>query len=225
MKYVFALILVLFLLVGCTEIAQDNVEPVEDIPQKEKIVDTNEIVTEPIITEKQEVVEEIVTELLPTEDIILEKPIETQFYNDTKWMRINLQNVVTDETFTIESLKGQKIVVEIYSEQCYTCSEQKIKLREFIVEKNNSFKHISLNTDINAQKEKEIKYMDLHEYNWTFVLASKELRASIVEQFSTIAIKYGRAPLLLVCEDQSAHLLEGGIKGKHQLNEAFEMCG
>ena len=41
MKYVFALILVLFLLVGCTEIAQDNVEPVEDIPQKEKIVDTN----------------------------------------------------------------------------------------------------------------------------------------------------------------------------------------
>ena len=133
MKYVFALILVLFLLVGCTEIAQDNVEPVEDIPQKEKIVDTNEIVTEPIITEKQEVVEEIVTELLPTEDIILEKPIETQFYNDTKWMRINLQNVVTDETFTIESLKGQKIVVEIYSEQCYPCSEQKIKLDSKIV--------------------------------------------------------------------------------------------
>ena len=181
---------------------------------------TNEIAPEPVITEKQEVVEEPkeVVESLP------EEPIQTQFYNDTKWMRMEMENVISNETFTIESLKGQKVIVELYSEQCYPCGEQKVKLQEFIEENNNSFKHISLNVDPISKKKDVIKLIDLHQYDWPFVLSSKELRVSIIKKFSSKAVRYDLAPLLLVCEDLSAHLLAGGIKGKHQLNIALKKC-
>ena len=229
MKTWLLLLIVLFLVVGCSEVVQEEIEPVEkeELPTEvlvdEKIVEdveTNEIAPEPVITEKQEVVEEPkeVVESLP------EEPIQTQFYNDTKWMRMEMENVISNETFTIESLKGQKVIVELYSEQCYPCGEQKVKLQVFIEENNNSFKHISLNVDPISKKKDVIKLIDLHQYDWPFVLSSKELRVSIIKKFSSKAVRYDLAPLLLVCEDLSAHLLAGGIKGKHQLNIALKKC-
>jgi len=137
---------------------------------------------------------------------------------------MDLQNVITNEIFTIDSFKGQRIIVESYSDNCNTCGEQKLKLQSFIDENNESFTHISLNTDRNAVKENMIKSMEQFHYDWTFVLSSKELRDAVVKEFGKRVVRYDLAPLLLVCEDQSAYLLEGGLKGPFQLKEALSKC-
>ena len=228
MKYGVMFVLILVLLVGCTQVVPQDIEPVKITPSEEIIENVPKpevvIVPEPVeVEEKEEVISPpIVKE--KEEPITPEEPILTKFYNDTKWMRIDMQDVVTNEIFTINSLKGQMLFVEIYSKSCNSCSEQKVKLQDFISENNDTIRHISVNTDINADREELLESIERYDYDWTFVLSSKELKNSIVDQFGQKAIRYQLTPLILVCKDQSAYLFEGSLKGKTQLSQALEKC-
>ena len=222
MRYWILLILVV-LIVGCTEVLPQEIKPEKPVQNTfpEEIVEN---VYEPEVVKAEEVPEKPVAAEPIIEEVILEEPIQTQFYNDTRWMMIGMQNAVTNEIFTVDDLKGKIIFVETYSRNCYPCGEQKLKLQEFISEKNNSIIHISMNTDPNADIEEVLKTVDFYNYDWPFVLASKELRSSITKQFGNKVLRYDHAPLILICEDQSAYLLGDGIKGEFQLNEALKKC-
>lgn len=210
------LVLVLVLLIfGCSNVEQQE-EPVKTNPFKEIIENVPE--------EPEKVPEQIIEKEEVKETPKVEEPQQTKFYNDTKWMRINMQNVVTDETFNIDKLKGETVFVEIYKNNCNACSEQNLKLQQFISKNNNSFTHVSLNTNQADDKEDVEKYINLHGFNWSFAIAPEELRFEMIKQFGNEVIKYDRAPLILVCKDQSSHLLTGGVKGEFRLNKALEKC-
>ena len=231
MKIWFIFILVLFLIVGCTSQVTDggskssNERPPDTVPTKEVIenVDNKEIPSEPLVVKEKEPQEQIINDIVKEKEVVSEELIQTTFYNDTRWMRIEMQDVITNKTFTLDSLQGENIIVESFSKYCYNCGEQRIKLQDFIAN-NNSLRLISVNTDFNAKKEEVIEHVDRYEYNWTFVLASKEFRDSIIKQFGKDIVKYDNVPLVLVCEDLSAYLLADGLKGPFQLNEALKKC-
>ncbi len=231
MKKIIILVFLL-LVVSCTPEIKERIDNSADLEPDNVIISKEAPKEQPIpkIEESQKSKQPVVKEVeQPKEQIepeknIEEKPVETQFYNDTRWMRIDMQNVKTDEIFTIDSLKGETIFVEPYSVNCGTCSEQKLKLSEFISENNESYTYISVNVDLNAEKDQTIKQMDLYGYDWSFVLASNQLKDSIVKQFGNRAIKYAQNPLILVCKNQQAYLFEGGVKGKYRLNEALSNC-
>jgi hypothetical protein len=82
--------------------------------------------------------------------------------------------------------------------------------------------HISINTDPNEDESRVRDHIEKYGFSWYFAIAPIELTNDLRDQFGLRVVNAPSAPVILVCEDQSARFLRSGIKSVDDLLSEIE---
>ncbi len=133
------------------------------------------------------------------------------------WMDIELTDVVTGNKFKISDFKGKPIFLESFAVWCPTCLQQQKILNELRQKEGDTIVHISLDTDPNEDEARVKEHVDTHGFDWYFAVAPIELTNALIDEFGFRVVSAPTAPVVLVCEDQSARFLRSGVKSSDEL--------
>jgi hypothetical protein len=85
--------------------------------------------------------------------------------------------------------------------------------------------HISLDTDPNEDEAKVREHIERNGLDWYFAVSPVELTQALIDEFGLNVVSAPRAPVVLICEDQSTRFLRSGIKTTEELiSEVKEGC-
>ncbi len=141
------------------------------------------------------------------------------------WMDIELTDVATGQTFKISDFKGKPILLESFAVWCPTCLRQQREIKKVMEIAGDAIIHISLDTDPNEDADKVREHMERNGLDWYFAVAPIELTNALIDEFGLAVVNAPSAPVILICEDQSARLLRSGVKSADDLlAEVEEGC-
>ncbi len=133
------------------------------------------------------------------------------------WMDIELTDVATGQTFKISDFKGKPVLLESFAVWCPTCLRQQREIKKVREIAGDAIIHISLDTDPNEDAAKIREHLERNELDWYFVVAPIELTNALIDEFGLAVVNAPSAPVILICEDQSARLLRSGVKSADDL--------
>jgi thiol-disulfide isomerase/thioredoxin len=157
---------------------------------------------------------------------VTESPLATPDAADTpSWMEIGLTDVATGETFKISDFKGKPILLESFAVWCPTCLAQQKEMKQAKQIDGEDIIHISLDTDPNEDEAKVREHIERNGLDWYFAVSPVELTQALIDEFGLNVVSAPRAPVVLICEDQSTRFLRSGIKTTEELiSEVKEGC-
>ncbi len=135
------------------------------------------------------------------------------------WRDVPLVDVATGENFKISDFKGKPILLESFAVWCPTCKKQQDKIKELHEELGDDVISISLDTDPNEDEDKVLEHINRNGFNWLFAVSPIELTRGLIDEFGFSVVNALGAPVVLVCEDQSARMMESGVKSVDELKE------
>lgn len=140
----------------------------------------------------------------------------------TDWRDAELTDAVTGEGFSIRDFEGKPVLVESFAVWCPTCKAQQDKIKELHEQIGGDVVSISLDTDPNEDAAKVKGHANRYGYDWMFAVSPSEVTQSLIEEFGLSVVNAPTAPVILVCEDQSARLLQRGVKSTDTLISEIE---
>lgn len=138
------------------------------------------------------------------------------------WMDIELTDVATGQKFRVSDFKGKPILLESFAVWCPTCLAQQYEIRKVKESEGEAIIHISLDTDPNEDAEKVREHIERNGLNWYFAVSPIELTEALIDDFGLNIVAAPRAPVVLICEDQSARFLRSGVKPADELLSEVE---
>ncbi len=133
------------------------------------------------------------------------------------WMDVELTDVATGQTFRISDFKGKPVMLESFAVWCPTCLAQQKEIKKVRQSDGDAIIHISLDTDPNEDADKVREHMERNGLDWYFAVAPIELTNALIDEFGLIIVSAPRAPVVLICEDQSTRFLRSGLKPADEL--------
>lgn len=144
----------------------------------------------------------------PTEESTIQEEVEPS----SDWRDIELTDVLTGSKFRISDFKGKPILLESFAVWCTTCLEQQKSISELKSKEGDAIVHISINTDPNEDESRIREHLDTYGFDWLFAVSPIELTNALTDEFGLRVVTAPTAPVVLICEDQSARLLRSGVK-------------
>ncbi|MEE9400259.1 MAG: redoxin family protein [Dehalococcoidales bacterium] len=135
----------------------------------------------------------------------------------SNWMDIELTDVATGQKFRISDFKGKPILLESFAVWCPTCLGQQKEVQKVKESEGDAVIHISLDTDPNEDEAKVKEHIDRYGFDWYFAVAPAEFTQALMDDFGLNIVSAPRAPVVLICEDQSTRFLRSGIKSADEL--------
>ncbi len=133
------------------------------------------------------------------------------------WLDIELVDVRTGQTFALSDFKGKPILLESFAVWCPTCLSQQRQINDLKAKEGDAIVHISLDTDPNEDESRVREHLERHGFDWLFAVAPIELTNALIDDFGLAVVSAPSAPVILICEDQSARLLRRGVKSADDL--------
>ncbi len=141
------------------------------------------------------------------------------------WKDIELTDASTGEKFTINDFKGRSILIESFAVWCPTCLRQQKEVKKLKESDGDAIIHISLDTDPNEDIAQVKEHALKNNLDWYFAVSPIELTRALIDEFGQTVVNAPSAPVVLICADQSARLLQRGVKTASELkNEAGKGC-
>ncbi len=128
------------------------------------------------------------------------------------WMDIELTDAATGQTFRISDFKGRPVLLESFAVWCPTCLRQQMEIAKVREREGDAIVHISLDTDPNEDVSKVREHIERNGLDWYFAVSPIELTRALIDEFGLEVVNAPSAPVVLICEDQSARLLRSGVK-------------
>lgn len=141
------------------------------------------------------------------------------------WRDTELTDIATGETFRISDFEGSTVMLESFAVWCPTCLKQQKEVQTFRLTEGNTTDnvvHISLDTDPNEDEEQVREYFENNGFDWYFAIAPPEMTQSMIDEFGSQVVVAPSAPVVLICEDQSARLMPRGVKSPEDLQEELD---
>jgi len=135
------------------------------------------------------------------------------------WMKFELVDAATGETFAISDFIGKPILIESFAVWCSTCLRQQKEMARLIELEGDSIVHVSLNTDPNEDLEKVRDHVELHGFEWYYAVTPIEMTQLLIDEFGLTVVNAPLAPVILIEADGSARLLNRGVKSAEKLLE------
>ncbi len=149
-----------------------------------------------------------------------EQSIEESSNSD--WRNIELTDVSTGNTFRISDYSGKPILVESFAVWCPTCLQQQRELQDIVDLRGDEITHVSLDTDPNEDSQKVLDHVQQNNFGWYYAISPADLTEDLIDEFGIGIVNAPSAPIILVCEDQSARLLPSGLKRSAAILEELE---
>lgn len=133
----------------------------------------------------------------------------------TDWKHITLEDVMTEEEYTIAEL-DKPLLVETFAVWCPTCTRQQQEVKKF--HGNSDVTSVSLDVDPNEDASKVRQHIQRHDFDWRYSVAPSELTRLMIQEFGNDIAHPPSAPMILVCED-GTRKLPSGVKPVSKLQE------
>jgi len=140
------------------------------------------------------------------------------------WFGVTLIDVTTQESFTINDLKGKVILVETLAQWCPNCLKQQkqvLELHELLGE-NPDFISLGLDIDANEDSASLKAYIDKNGFTWRYAVSPPEVSREIGNLYGNQFLNPPSTPMLIIDRQGEVHLLPFGIKSAEDLLEAIE---
>lgn len=138
------------------------------------------------------------------------------------WLEIELTNVSTGRTFKLSDFQGKPVLVESFAVWCPTCLSQQKEMQKLLAREGDAIIHVSLDTDPNEDEAKVREHLERNNLEWYFAISPIELTEALIDDFGLSVVSAPRAPVILICEDQSTRFLESGVKSADTLLSEIE---
>ncbi len=138
------------------------------------------------------------------------------------WLDTTLTDVNTNTEFKISQFE-KPVLVESFAVWCPKCTKQQKVIKE-LHEEQDDFVSIALNTDPQEDAALVKEHAQSNGFDWRYAVAPKEMVQQLVDQFGLGVVSAPSVPMILLCPEKPAKLLERGNKNKEVLKEAIASC-
>jgi peroxiredoxin len=231
LKFVSIIILIALLLTGRTTAAAPTSEEV----MMDKPADSKEMMDKPGDEEMQKedesmdksddaMMEDKPGEVMEKEESVMEEKDDAMMTEAPDWFRLELQEVTSGETFTIESLKGQVVLVETMAQWCSSCLRQQkeVKVLHEQLGERDDFVSLGLNIDPNESAEALKEYVARNGFDWLYAVSPADVSREISNLYGAQFLNPPATPMLLIDRQGEVHVLPFGVKSAQTLLDALQ---
>jgi cytochrome oxidase Cu insertion factor (SCO1/SenC/PrrC family) len=139
-----------------------------------------------------------------------------------EWFDIEMTDVATGETFTMNDFAGQVVLLETMAIWCPNCIVQQSEIRKLHESLGNpdDFVSISLDVDLHETEDSLKEYVEEWGYDWRFAVSPRQVSHDLGNLYSAQYLNPPLAPMMIIDRDGSVEHLEYGIKKLDTLLEA-----
>ena len=141
-----------------------------------------------------------------------------------EWFSMELTDVQTGETFTMNDYAGKVVLLETMAMWCPTCllqAGQVQKLHEVLGDSEDLIS-VSLDVDINEDAASLKAYAVEYGLEWHLAVAPLLVARALGNLYTAQYLNPPLAPMLIIDRDGNVHHLEYGIKDAETLQKAVE---
>lgn len=140
------------------------------------------------------------------------------------WFNVELTDVQTDETFTMNDYAGKVVLLETMAVWCPTCILQSAyvyHLHELLGNPDDLIS-VSLDVDLNEDAAALKEYTAEYGFDWHFAIAPLEVDRALGNLYSAQYMNPPLAPMLIIDRQGNVHQLPFSLKDTETLQKAVE---
>ena len=143
---------------------------------------------------------------------------------DLNWFDMELKDVRTGESFTMNDFAGKVVLVETMAMWCPNCLIQANEVRKMHDALGNpeDLVSVSLDVDINEDEASLKKYVEENGFDWRFSVAPLLVARALGNLYSAQYLNPPISPMLIIDRNGEVHLLEYGKKDAETLQKILE---
>lgn len=148
-----------------------------------------------------------------------------QAASDTpEWFGIELTDVQTGETFTMNDYAGKVILVETMAIWCPNCVVQAHEVRKLHESLDNpdDVISVSLDVDVNEDAASLKEYSERYGFEWHFAIAPLGVARALGNLYTAQYLNPPLSPMLIIDKNGEVHHLEYGQKSVEKLLESVQ---
>ena len=141
-----------------------------------------------------------------------------------EWFDIELTDVQTDETFSMNDYAGKVVLVETMAMWCPNCLFQANEVRKLRKSLDNPDDLISISLDVDLHEDRaSLKdYVTEYGFEWRFAIAPLEVARALGNLYNAEYLNPPLSPMLIIARNGEVHQLEYGQKSAESLQKSVE---
>jgi cytochrome oxidase Cu insertion factor (SCO1/SenC/PrrC family) len=153
------------------------------------------------------------------EPVSEEPPAANPTSNTPSWRTVEMTDVTTNQTFTVESLQ-EPLLIESFAIWCPPCTRQQQEIKA--LKEDTNVTSVSINVDPEEDDDRVRSHASSNQFTWRYVTAPKNTTELFIEEFGRTFISPPSVPVILVCDDNTSKLLNRGVTTATQLQEEID---
>lgn len=141
---------------------------------------------------------------------------------DDAWKTIELEDVQTGERFSVGSFAGTPVILYTFTVSCPICTRQQQEMTALKKSLGDDVVLIGIDIDPNEEKATLISHIEKNGFAGYYALSPDEMTASLVDRFGPVVVTPASAPVMVICQNGDAHLLDTGIKSTSSLASSLK---
>jgi len=143
---------------------------------------------------------------------------------DLNWFDMELTDVVTGETYTMNDFAGKVVLVETMAMWCPNCLVQANEVRKMHEALGNpeDLVSVSLDVDFNEDEASLKEYVEQYDFDWRFSVAPLQVARALGNLYSAQYLNPPLSPMLIIDRNGEVHLLDYGKKDAETLQKILK---
>jgi cytochrome oxidase Cu insertion factor (SCO1/SenC/PrrC family) len=141
-----------------------------------------------------------------------------------EWFDMELTDVQTGETFTMNDYAGKVVLLETMAIWCPNCVVQANEVRNLhkLLGNPDDLISVTLDVDFNEDEASLKEYASGYGFDWHFAVAPLLVARALGNLYSAQYLNPPLSPMLIIDRDGNVHHLEYGLKEAETLQEIIE---
>ncbi|MFT3890943.1 MAG: redoxin family protein [Anaerolineales bacterium] len=141
-----------------------------------------------------------------------------------EWFSMEMTDVQTGETFTINDYAGKVVLLETMAIWCPNCLIQSGQVQKLHEALGNPDDLISVSLDVDSHEDSASlkEYAHVYAFEWHFVVAPIEVQRALGNLYSAQYLNPPISPMMIIDRNGNVHHLEYGLKEVDALKKAVE---
>lgn len=140
------------------------------------------------------------------------------------WFDIELTDVQTGETFSMNDYAGKVVLVETMAMWCPNCLFQASEVRKMhkLLDNPDDVISVSLDVDLHEDAASLKDYTEEYGFEWHFAIAPLQVARALGNLYSAQYLNPPLSPMLVIDRNGEVHQLEYGHKSAESLQKSLE---
>ena len=140
------------------------------------------------------------------------------------WFDMELTDVQTSETFTMNEYTGKVVLLETMAIWCPNCVVQANEVRNLhkLLGDPADLISVTLDVDFNEDEASLKEYASGYGFDWHFAVAPLEVARALGNLYTAQYLNPPLSPMLIIDRDGNVHHLEYGLKEAETLQKIVE---